>query len=385
MQYKPNYHGGSIVNLISSIQKSFGAKSVYKPLKGFNISSLKNKNVVLIVIDGLGYEYLKKYGKNSFLARNLKQKITSVFPSTTASAFTSLTTGVAPQQHGLTGWFMYSQEIDNIIAPLPGSVFDKRLKPLGSKFDYSKIHNKKGFLSDLGAHSIHITKQDYIDSEYSSLIHQGANSLGYENINGFFSQIKSALNQKNVKRKFIFAYWPEFDTLCHKYGTKSKITRNHFDLISKKIKLLEKTAKKNNAVILVTADHGQIDSDDSKMIDLMSYRDIVESMLVASTGEPRATYFHIKKNKKMQFEKCVKNKLKKYCEIYKSSDLIEMNFFGHGKPHKELKNRIGDYVLIMKENYAIKNHFVLEKTPIGHHGGLSKEEMFVPLILVDSK
>lgn len=379
--HKPNYRDGSIVNLISSIQKSFGVKGMYNPLKNFDITSLKNKNVVLIVIDGLGYEYLKKYGKNSFLAKNLKQKITSVFPSTTASAFTSLTTGVAPQQHGLTGWFMYEKEIKNIVAPLPGLVFDTQLKLVNKKIDYSKIHNIKGFLSNLDAHVTHITHKDYIDSDYSNLIHQDANKLNYNGIDNFFDQIKKSL-LKNKKRQFILAYWPEFDALSHDYGTDGKVVKKHFDKLDKKICDLEKFVKDKNTSLIITADHGQINSDDSKMIDLMDYKDIAEAMLVASTGEPRAAYFHIKKNKKVQFENCVKNKLGKYCEIYKSTDLIKMNFFGFSEPHKKLVSRVGDYVLIMKDNFVIKNHFVSEKPPIGHHGGLSKEEMYVPLIVI---
>ena len=61
---KPNYKDGSIVNLMSSILRHFGSKSKYKPLKIFPDDSLKNsKNIVLIVIDGLGFEFLKKKKK----------------------------------------------------------------------------------------------------------------------------------------------------------------------------------------------------------------------------------------------------------------------------------------------------------------------------------
>ena len=99
---KPNYKNGSIVNLMASIKCAFGGKSEYEPLGGFNISA-NSKNIVLIILDGLGYDFLNKYGKNSYLSRHLLKKITSVFPAGTASAMTSFATGLAPQQHGLTG------------------------------------------------------------------------------------------------------------------------------------------------------------------------------------------------------------------------------------------------------------------------------------------
>ena len=66
--YLPNYKDGSIVNLMSSISRAFGTRAKYKPLKILNPSELKSKNIVLIVIDGLGYEYLMNYKKDNTLA-----------------------------------------------------------------------------------------------------------------------------------------------------------------------------------------------------------------------------------------------------------------------------------------------------------------------------
>jgi len=57
----PNYKDGSIVNLMSSLEKALGGRPQYKPLKGLDINMLKkSKNVLLIVIDGLGYNFLMK-------------------------------------------------------------------------------------------------------------------------------------------------------------------------------------------------------------------------------------------------------------------------------------------------------------------------------------
>jgi predicted AlkP superfamily pyrophosphatase or phosphodiesterase len=104
--YLPDYNGGSIVNLMSSIAKACGGKTNYVQLKSLSSEEIKNKNIILLVIDGLGYEYLKKSNAN-FLKENLKDKMTSVFLPTTACATTTFQTGVAPQQHALTGWFMF--------------------------------------------------------------------------------------------------------------------------------------------------------------------------------------------------------------------------------------------------------------------------------------
>jgi hypothetical protein len=54
-----------------------------------------------------------------------------------------------------------------------------------------------------------------------------------------------------------------------------------------------------------------------------------------------------------------------------------------GVPNKKLFDRVGDYILVMKENYILKDVLLgeHENKNIGHHGGVSKEEMYVPLIV----
>src|SRR3989338_2659804 len=114
----PDYHNGSIVNLMSSIAKSFRVKTLYNPLKILPPKKLK-KNIVLIVIDGLGYNYLK--GKNTILNKFMKGSMTSVFPSTTGAAIPTFFTGVPAQQHAFTGWFVFLKEIGVVAKNLPFS------------------------------------------------------------------------------------------------------------------------------------------------------------------------------------------------------------------------------------------------------------------------
>jgi len=86
-----------------------------------------------------------------------------------------------------------------------------------------------------------------------------------------------------------------------------------------------------------------------------------------------------------QFEAYVKQHFDGICELYKGEELISNSYFGLFEPDKRLFDRVGDYVLIMRDNYVIKD-FLLgeeERFNIGYHGGVSKEEMFVPLIVIN--
>src|SRR6185436_17335693 len=77
------------------------------------------RNIVLLIVDGLGDNYLQRRGAGSELARRRRASLTSVFPSTTASAITTSYTGRTPLEHGLTGWFTYFGEAGCVSAALP--------------------------------------------------------------------------------------------------------------------------------------------------------------------------------------------------------------------------------------------------------------------------
>jgi len=379
--YKPNYKNGSIVNLMSSIRKLLGGNSKYMPLEDFHISK---KNIILIVIDGLGYEYLIKHGKDSFLYKNLKRKITSVFPSTTVSALTAFSTGLATQQHALTGWFMYLKEVGMISTILPFTSRSGDLQLSKGKIQYKDIYNEKSFFDNLKVSSFSIKHKDYIHSEYSRLVDKGAKQFSFSSLNGFFKQINKALYSNN-NRKFILAYWDKLDSLCHDNGTSSQSAIKHFKKLDKKIESLAKASKNNNTAIIVTADHGLIDTKKNRVIELKNHPQFVETLSMPLCGEPRCVYCYVKPHKVNQFESYVKSVFKKSCEMHKSNDLIKNNYFGLFEPNKKLQERVGDYVLIMKENYIMKDLILGQKKNIhvGNHGGLSKEELFVPLVIIE--
>src|SRR4051812_1252277 len=97
---RPDYEGGSLVNLVASVVASRGGKPLHARLRNFEIPAAA-KNVVLVIIDGLGDNYLARRARGSELHRRRRLALTSVFPSTTASAITTSYTGRTPLEHGL--------------------------------------------------------------------------------------------------------------------------------------------------------------------------------------------------------------------------------------------------------------------------------------------
>lgn len=384
--YKPNYRGGSVVNLMASVGRALGYPSRYQQLDILPAKDLaKSKNVVIFLIDGLGYEFLMKYGKKSCMKQHLRGKITSVFPSTTASSVSSFMTGVAPQQHALTGWFMYAKEVATTIVPFryctrQGKVhlsnFDVKLKDLISwKSFFSKIKPKSYFVGP----------ENISDSEYTTAGSFKATYVKFEddNVKDMFTKTRRLIKGSNLK-KYIYSYWPGFDARGHDFGVKHKEVKKHFKDLDEEFSKFLDSIEGSNTTVILTADHGQINCGKKKTVIVDKHPELAECLRLPLGGEPRVAYCYVKVNKTKQFEEYVKTKLSKYCDIYKSETLVKRNYFGLGPVNPRLYDRIGDYILIMKKNYAIRDFLPGETVAfnVADHGGLSKEEMFVPLVFV---
>ena len=63
--------------------------------------------------------------------------------------------------------------------------------------------------------------------------------------------------------------------------------------------------------------------------------------------------------------------------------MVKKGFYGLYKPNKKIFDRIGDYVLVMKDNYVLKDWVAGEDDDdfVAHHGGVSSQEMYVPLVV----
>lgn len=381
----PDYRGGSIVNLMSSIARSFNVKNSYVPLKILPPSKIKSKNVVLLVIDGLGYEYLK--GRKSVLNDYLVGPMTSTFLPSTACAAVAFMTGVAPQQHGLTGWYMFFKEFGIVSLSLSfcprmgGKSFNKYGFPIETVFTQEPFQNK--LKNKVQCFTVNPTK--FLYSDFNRFVAKGSKKLHYKTMDGLFRQIQKAINSGS-KRKYIYAYWGNLDGLAHKNGIGSKKVKRHFNQFDKKIRKFIEYIKKTDTTLIITSDHGLIDTPLNKIIKIENHPELKECLTFPPCGDSRVAYCYVRPIKTKQFEKYVKSKLSKYFWMFKGEDLIKKNYYGLGKPNPRLFDRVGDYVLVAKENYIVDSSFKKKKKlNIGHHGGVSRDEMIVPLVVVQPK
>ncbi len=382
----PDYKAGSIVNLMSSIIQSRGgdADLLYAPLSGLNGVPLHEaQSVVLLVIDGLGYDYLQQHPQ-SCLHQHLHSRITSVAPPTTAASITTFLTGTAPQQHGLTGWFTYFRELGSVVTVLPYTHRSggPALGTLGVAAREFLGHTP--VFERMAAECYSVTPSWLRESEYNLAHSGGAEIVPHRGYQHCFDEVVR-LVRRNQQRKYIYAYWPEFDGLAHAHGVGSEQVAEHFVKLDAAFAMLLLQLQGSGATVLVTADHGFVDTPPERHLNLADHPQLKECLSMPLCGEPRLVYCYVRYEKREQFETYVHQVLAEVCDLYRSADLIEQGLFGLGEAHPELLSRVGDYTLVMKKNYALTGRIpgegVLHMT--GFHGGLSAAEVYVPLVLAE--
>lgn len=388
----PDYQGGCIANLPGTILSLFGLSSGLTPLRQRNLAAYRQKfsKVFLFWLDGLGYDRYQKILPQLPFFRRLQPALplTSTFPSTTAAVSNSLCTGLTPAQHGLFEWTLYLPEIDQRIKTLPfqnestGQILDGAY-PARVLLSRETVFQK---LARRQIPSFCFLSHKYAFTAYSSVAHAGSEIVPFLN----FSDLSIALiHQLNTSSGFFFAYWDQLDTLSHFYGPDSEACFQEtlaFDFYLHQIfQNLTPETKKETLFIFVT-DHGQIACDSRQAIHLEQDPLLMDSLALDQKGQPllpcgghRDPFLHLKKEKIAACQKHLAQKFKNHVLAVKPEDLLAANLFGAKTTPPKFRSRLGNLILLPLQNQS----FVWnpQKTYQGQHGGLSREEMLVPLIL----
>lgn len=377
----PDYHGGSIVNLMASLVGALGGDvpAPYPPLREVDTAGWgASRNVVLLVVDGLGHGLVR--GTSGAFAQHLAARLTSVFPSTTATAITTVLTGLAPQQHGLTGWHMYFRELGGVLAVLPFAT--RGGIPLGTSVDIGALLGAAPLSARLPVRMHVVSPRRIIHSEFNLVYTDGARRHGFDTLPEMFRILAGLVREDRPERRYLYAYWPELDRLGHEQGIGSRSATAHLAELDDAFGHFLRRIEGTDTQVIVTGDHGLLDTDPARLVDLEAHPALARMLLVPLCGERRAAYCYVQPGQCAAFEDYVANELGSYAECHASESLVEQGRFGLGAAHPHLAERIGHYTLIMKDRYVIKDWIPGERrhVQVGVHGGTSEAEMYVPLI-----
>jgi len=372
---RPDYTGGGLVNLMASVAISRGGKALHAPLKDFDFPEARN--VVLLIIDGLGDRLLARHAPGGELARRRRGSLTSVFPSTTASAITTSYTGCTPLEHGLTGWFTYFSAAGCVAAALP---FRSRgdNSPLEKRLPADRIFTAPSLFESLPVRSIVVTHRDIIDSQYNVRHCRGAERRGYATVDELVAGVEAAVKSGD-ERKFVYAYWPDYDATSHVHGCEGAEALAEVAKIDDAFGRLILSLSSTDSVVIATADHGFVDCPREDCLELPAA--LASQLRFPLCGERRVVFCHVHSEK--EFASRAKDWLGERADVRPSRELVAEGWFGGGAPHPLIAERVGEVAILMKDGYTIKDWLPGEPRHlhIGNHGGTSEDEMTIPLIL----
>lgn len=380
----PNYNH-CILNLITSILKNYEVETKYNTLEKIDkLLEKKYRNVVLVILDGMGENILKNISPNGIFSKNKIDEITSVYPSTTTAAMTTYYSGKPPIETGWIAWSQYFKEYGRNIDVLP-----ERDSYTGEKL---KVKNQK-ILDIIGYKTV-----------YEQIKEKNSNIETYE-IMPSYCEKKTKLTMtantveemcesivtlcKNTQNKFVIAYNDNPDGIIHKNGCYSEETKKFILQAEQEFEKMLQKLKCTNTLIILSADHGHQDINET--IDILELKEIQECLIMPPTLESRMIGFFVKYNKRKEFENIFNKLFQDKYILYSKEDLLKSNLLGYGNRHKKIEDFIGDYIAIAVSDVRINIGTYLSRE-MKHpdekkstHCGLTKNEMEVPLIVFDLK
>lgn len=376
----PNYNH-SILNLITSILKKYDVETKYNSLEKIDkLLKKQYKNIVLVILDGMGENILKNLSPDGIFSKNKIDTITSVSPSTTTAAMTTYYSGKPPIETGWIAWSQYFKEYGRYI-----DVFPEKDSYTGEKLKVKslKISDIIGYKTVYEQIKEQDTKTYEIMPDYCAK--KEKITVTAKTVEEMCESIVTLC--KNTENKFVMAYNDNPDGIIHKNGCYSEETKKFILKTEKEFKKMLKELKDTNTLIILSADHGHQDINET--IDILELNEIQECLIMPPTLESRMVGFFVKDSKREEFEKRFNRLFKDKYILYSKQDLFKSNLLGYGNTHKKIEDFIGDYIAIAISDTEIKLGTYLSRE-MKHpderksaHCGLTKNEMEVPLIVFD--
>lgn len=370
----PDYDN-SILSTITSILKYYGIDNGHKSLDILDKRMTKKyKNVVLLILDGMGEHILSNLSKKGYFKSNELTIVTSVYPSTTTAAMTTYYSGKTPLETGWIAWSQYFKEYGRCINMLPRleSYKEEKLKIYGNDVFDTVVNYKTIYemIEEKGIKAFEICP--------SHVERKSKRTCIANNLDELCDSIEVLCD--NPDRKFILTYLDNPDGLLHKYGASSDEAKEFILTAEEKIEKMMANLK--NTLVIVSADHGH--KDIGEVYSVLEHPDLRDCLIMPEFFESRFIGFWVKEDRKEEFETIFKREFKDYILLTKE-EVLEMGLLGVGEQHKKVDDFLGNYVGIAVGSsiFRLQNdYFEGKKVKKSTHCGLTKDEMEVPVIVL---
>ena len=208
----------------------------------------------VILVDGLGASLVRSHAGHarrlSGAAPSRSDVIESGFPTTTASALATLTTGLTPGQHGLVGYSAIDPIGDRVVQMLTG--WDDKAQARGWQPHPTVFESATA----AGVDAVVVAAERYRDSEFTNAVLRGARWVSGATIAERVQLAAAVLREPG--ERIVYVYIPELDMAGHAHGVASTAWLDRLEELDAALAVLD-TALPRDTGVLLTADHGMLD------------------------------------------------------------------------------------------------------------------------------
>lgn len=366
----PDYSGANVSRVVPALMAAPGSRPAWLP----DVAA-RAEQVVLLVLDGLGWLQLQeRAGLAPNLARLAGRQITTVAPSTTAVALTSLVVGAPPARHGVVG---YRVRVDGPTEPEVMNVLKWRT-PSGDARPFVDPETFQRVEPFAGTPAPVVSKADFAGTAFTVAHQRGARQIGWFQPSAMALDVGRLVDAGD---RFVYVYYDGIDKVAHMEGlgpyydaelvAVDRIVGDILDVLPA------------SAALVITADHGQVQIGAGGIVEIG--RDEFPEVQMMS-GEARFRWLHVAPGRSADRVAAVgRERYGHQAWVATYDEVVGAGWLGEpGQPlDPEVRRRLGDVALVPFEPIA----FVERGEEDGHkrklecrHGSLTPEEMFVPFL-----
>jgi predicted AlkP superfamily pyrophosphatase or phosphodiesterase len=354
----PDYGGACVSNIVAALLEPDDDVPSWMPAE-----VVEADQVVFLVIDGLGWEqWQQRTALTPALSGLTATPVTTVAPSTTATAMTSITTGLTPGEHGVIG---YRMDVGgDVLNVLRWSIVGRDSR---SAIPPEKIQPHETF----HGHRPALVPRTEVQITGVTQAHlEGVRFAGYRMTSTLVAEIGLALRRNEP---FVYAYYDGIDKVAHEYGLA--------DIYDAELRFIDRLVADIQAelpvgaALVVTADHGQVDVGDN----VVQVAPEVMAQVASQSGEGRFRWLHARPGRVDELLAAATEHHGDTAWVVTRDQTVDEGWFGP-RVTDAARSRLGDVALVARADVA---YFDKDDTGpyvlIGRHGSLTSAEMLVPL------
>jgi Type I phosphodiesterase / nucleotide pyrophosphatase len=379
MPILPDYHGACLSNLVPAlIAGTSGDGEPLGAIPEWIPSAVEGaRQVVLLVIDGLGWNQLRSrpdLAPTLCGAFDIDRAITSVVPTTTACALTSIATGTTPAEHGVMGYRLATDrdEIMNVLRWSVGTTTPRDVRQSVPAAAFQPFPPFPG-----ATRAVPVVSRGEFGGTGFTACHLGDSPLfGYKVASSLLVHVRHLVA---AGESFIYAYYDGIDKVAHEHGL-----GDHYDEEIRAVDRLVSDLVESlppDAALVITADHGQVDI--GPRIEVLGPE--IMSAVRFLSGEGRFRWIHARPGASDDAHAAASEHYGDRAWVVDRQQLIDESWFG-GPLRPGVVERLGDIALIPHAPIAFLDPADTGESRLAaRHGSLTADEMLVPLVALTGR